>query len=331
MRILVYLEKSDVRGGIEIFAERHVAQLRAEGHDVAVANVLSHKERREHKESLCDLCALCGSKELSGDVFDEIIVHKCADVATLERFPPEKTTLYVHDHEPICPRSYAYTPLKHNCTRPSGVWPCLFCAPACRAWKAALGRVFSQRRRIKAMARMKRIVVISEFMKGRLVVNGIPAEIISVEPPVISPAENAEGAERKESVDLLYVGQLIRGKGVQLLLAAMAQLKAPRTLDVVGTGNMEGELKALAARLGLADRVRWRGFQENPQAWMLAAKCVVVPSFWQEPYGLVAAEAVALGRPVVAFAIGGLPEACGGKATLVPPGDVAALAAALEE
>jgi glycosyltransferase involved in cell wall biosynthesis len=57
---------------------------------------------------------------------------------------------------------------------------------------------------------------------------------------------------------------------------------------------------------------------------------VVVPSFWQEPYGLVAAEAVALGRKVVAFAVGGLPEACGGKATLVPSGDVAALAQALE-
>ena len=336
MRILVYLEKSDVRGGIEIFAERHVAQLRAEGYDVAVANVLSHKERREHKEFLCDLCALCGSKELSVDSFDEVIIHKCADVATLERFPPEKTTLYVHDHEPICPRSYAYTPLKHNCTRASGVWPCLFCAPACRAWKAALGRVFSQRRRIKAMARMKRIVVISEFMKGRLVVNGIPAEIISVEPPKIEDTHNSQLTTHNSqlttlSIDLLYVGQMIRGKGVQLLLAAMAQLKTPRTLDVVGTGNMEGELKALAARLGLADRVRWRGFQEDPQAWMRAAKCVVVPSFWQEPYGLVAAEAVALGRPVVAFAIGGLPEACGGKATLVPPGDVAALAQALEE
>ena len=99
---------------------------------------------------------------------------------------------------------------------------------------------------------------------------------------------------------------------------------------IVGTGNMEGELKALAAKLGIADRIRFNGFQQNPQDWMRAAKCVVVPSFWQEPYGLVAAEAVALGRPVVAFEIGGLPEACHGKATLVPPGDVKALAAALD-
>ena len=107
-------------------------------------------------------------------------------------------------------------------------------------------------------------------------------------------------------------------------------MKTPRTLDIVGTGNMEAELKARAAELGLADRVRFRGFQSKPQDWMRVAACVVVPSFWQEPYGLVAAEAVALGRPVVAFAIGGLPEACQGRATLVPPGDVAALAAALE-
>ena len=133
-----------------------------------------------------------------------------------------------------------------------------------------------------------------------------------------------------EKIDLLYVGQLIRGKGVQLLLEAMARMKAKRSLDIVGTGNMEGELKSIAARLGLADRVRFNGFQKNPQDWMRRAACVVVPSFWQEPYGLVAAEAVALGRKVVAFAVGGLPEACQGKATLVPPGDVAALAEALE-
>ena len=306
MRVLVYLEKAEVRGGIEVFAERHVAQLRAAGHEVDIV----------HSPSAIN-------------AYDEIIVHKCSDVATLEDFPPEKTTYYVHDHEPICPRTYAYTPLRRNCTRASGVWPCLFCAPLCRSWKAALARVFAQGRRKRAMARFKRIVVISAFMKGRLVANGLPAERIVVEPPQIIPPPPTPNFQIP--VDLLFAGQLIRGKGVQLLLEAMARMRMPRTLDVVGTGNMEAELKAQAERLGLVERVRWHGYQPNPQDWMRAAKCVVVPSFWQEPYGLVAAEAVALGRSVVAFDIGGLPEACQGKATLVPPGDVDALARALDE
>ena len=139
MKILVYLEKSDVRGGIEVFAERHVARLRAEGHEVDVASDSPREFGR----------------------YDEIVVHKCSDVATLEKFPPEKTVYYVHDHEPICPRSYAYTPLKRNCTRPGGVWPCIFCAPLCRNWKPALNRVLSQERRKRAMARFRRLVVIS--------------------------------------------------------------------------------------------------------------------------------------------------------------------------
>ena len=326
MKILVYIERASVRGGIEIFAERHVARLRAEGHEVDVASDV-------HQEM---------------GLYDEIIVHKCSDVATLERFPPEKTVYYIHDHEPICPRTYAYTPLLHNCSRAGGVWPCLFCAPLCRNWKPALKRVLSQARRKRAMARFKKLVVISDFMKGRLVANGIPPEKIEVKPPVIRTDATAQAPQvpaahvphdsrdphspisSGHSVDLLFAGQLIRGKGVQLLLAAMARMKTPRTLDIVGTGNMEPKLKALAEELGIADRVRFNGFQTNPQEWMRAARCVVVPSLWQEPFGLVAAEAVALGRPVVAFAVGGLPEACGGKATLVPPGDVAALAKALE-
>ena len=345
MKILVYIEKAAVRGGIEIFAERHVARLRAEGHEVFVKEEGRRKEeeRRGKKEEGR------GKREEGrniGDGFDEIIVHKCSDVATLEMFPPEKTIYYIHDHEPICPRTYAYTPLKHNCSRAGGVWPCIFCAPLCRNWKPALGRVFAQRRRITAMAKFKKLVVISEFMKSRLVANDLPAAKIEVEPPVIRDGATS-GTGRTSgtgeacallpsslfhlpSIDLLYAGQLIRGKGVQLLLQAMARMKIRRTLDIFGTGNMEGELKELAAKLGIADRVRFNGFQQNPQDWMRAAKCVVVPSFWQEPYGLVAAEAVALGRPVVAFAIGGLPEACHGKATLVPPGDVAALAEALD-
>ena len=131
MRILVFLEEAKVRGGIEIFAERHVAQLKTEGHDV--------------------LCT--GSLEgIDFQDFDQIIVHKCGDLRTLARFPGEKTTCYIHDHEPICPRGYAYTPLKRNCSRAGGLWPCILCAPLCKDWKRGLARVLSQNARKRILA-----------------------------------------------------------------------------------------------------------------------------------------------------------------------------------
>ena len=313
-RIAVYVEQASVRGGIEIFADRQVAELRDLGRDVEVLKSIPEGEHPFAE-------------------YGEVIVHKVSSVETLERFPAEKTVLYVHDHECICPRGYAYTPLGRNCRRPGGVWPCIMCAPLCRSWKAALGRVFSQRRRIAAMSRFRRIVVISEFMKGRLAANGIPERIIEVRPPKIDMARLMAPSDKRdipERVDALFVGQLIRGKGVHLLLKAMALSKGSWTLDVVGAGNMEGELKELSQKLGLADRVRWRGFRQRPQDWMSVAACVVVPSFWQEPFGLVAAEAVALGRNVVAFDVGGLKEASKGLAKLVAPGDVPGLAAAID-
>lgn len=311
MNILVYLEAASVRGGIEIFAERHVAQLREAGHAVAIAS---------------DLHGIDFNR------YDAIVVHKCDDVATLEKFPPEKTTFFVHDHEPICPRGYAYTPLGRNCTRPGGLWPCILCAPLCRSWKRAVRRVVDQSRRRRAMARFAKTVVISNFMKSRLVANGLdPAriEVRNVEIPDQPTLDDGEGPSG--TIDLLYLGQLIRGKGVHLLLKAMAKMERRRTLDIVGTGNMEAKLKTLAHKLGLDGRVFFRGFRHNPQEWMAKAECVVVPSFWQEPYGLVAAEAASLGRKVVAFAVGGLPEACAGRATLVEAGNIDALAAALDK
>ena len=311
MRYLFHLEESvdGARGGIEVFAERHAARLRAAGHEVESA-------------SRPDPAAFARA--------DRIVVHKCARVGDLAAFPPGKTECWIHDHEPICPRTYAYTLCRKNCARRGGVWPCLFCAPACRDWRGALRRVFAQRRRVELMARFDRLVVLSEFMKGRLVANGLPEGKISLEPPDPAEFPRPSGAALPGPVDMLYAGQLLRGKGVHVLLRAMALMRRARTLDVVGTGNFGPCLRRLAERLGVAGRVRWRGAVPNAADWMAAAACVVVPSVWQEPYGLVAAEAVALGRPVVASGVGGLPEACGGRAVLVPPGDAAALAAALD-
>jgi glycosyltransferase involved in cell wall biosynthesis len=308
VKVVLYLEKAVEHGGRERFAARHAAELRAAGHEVEIL-------------SSPDPAAFAAASA--------IVVHRCMDPAVLELFPPEKTEIWLHDHEAVCPRRHGYPPGRWTCRHAAGWWPCLFCAPLCRDWRGGVARVAGQRRRTECLRRMKRIVVLSRFLASRLAANGIPADRISVEPPEIRLGPPRPLPAGTGPVDLLYVGQLLRGKGVQVLLRALARLPEGRTLDVAGAGNHEGALRRLAARLGVDGRVRWRGVVEDAQSWMRAAACVVVPSVWPEPYGLVAAEAVALGRPVVASDVGGIPEACGGKAVLVPPGDVAALAEAL--
>jgi len=111
---------------------------------------------------------------------------------------------------------------------------------------------------------------------------------------------------------VLYVGRLAREKGVDRLLDAFGQVadRVPRAVLVVaGDGPERAALQARAAALGLSARVQFRGWVD-PQAVdsLIGESTVVVLPSRSEAFGLVALEAAALARPVVAFAVGGLPE-----------------------
>ncbi|HKP56735.1 MAG TPA: glycosyltransferase [Polyangiales bacterium] len=99
---------------------------------------------------------------------------------------------------------------------------------------------------------------------------------------------------------LIAVGRLERQKGYDVLLHALAgssQLQDHRLL-LVGEGSQEAQLRALAAELGIADRVSIAGWQDNPWALMRRARLFVLPSRW-EGFGNVVVEALASGVPVV--------------------------------
>jgi len=123
--------------------------------------------------------------------------------------------------------------------------------------------------------------------------------------------------------------------GQHILLQALAQLPGVRALIVgealFGEQAYAERLYALAQELGVADRVAFLGFRRDVPLLMAACDIVVHTATAPEPFGRMIVEAQLAGRPIVASRDGGVVEliADGQTGVLVPPGDPAALAAAV--
>lgn len=134
-------------------------------------------------------------------------------------------------------------------------------------------------------------------------------------------------------VEGLWVGSVARldpVKRVDVLIQALARLDGVRAF-VVGYGSEEQRLKGMAEELGLGERVRLVGYQQDVWPWLAACDVFALSSDWEGMPNAVL-EAMGAGLPVVATAAGGTPDVVldGVTGLLVPPGDAGALAAALE-
>lgn len=135
---------------------------------------------------------------------------------------------------------------------------------------------------------------------------------------------------------LISVGRLSAEKGQLLLVEAAARLAAKNLafeIVLVGQGEMRAEIEALVVKRGLEKHIRLTGSVSTEQLReeILAARGLVLPSF-AEGLPMVIMEAMALGRPVLATAIAGIPELIqpGKNGWLIPPGSIDALTAAVE-
>jgi glycogen synthase len=179
------------------------------------------------------------------------------------------------------------------------------------------------------------VIVLTQRLADLLVAGGLDPNRVHVIPSGVDLRRFAhrlpDPAPDLPRPRVLFVGRLAAQKGVATLLDAVPLLRGEATVVVVGDGPRRRALERQAGRLG-PDRVSFRGFVVHTEvpAWLAAADVLVLPSIYEE-LGSVLLEAMAAGLPVVASAVGGIPDALGDAGRLVPPRDPAALAAAVNE
>ncbi len=184
----------------------------------------------------------------------------------------------------------------------------------------------------------------SEFMRRRILSLGAPANRI-VKLPMGVDISRYQFVERRKAKDdelrLLTIARLVEVKGIEYALRAVAIVKKkyPRLIyQIAGDGPLRNELEALAKELGLDQAVEFIGAvtQEDALSLYETAHCFILPSIVtesgeEESQSVVLAEAQASGLPVIATAIGGIPESIrdGESGLLVPSRNPEALAYAI--
>jgi glycosyltransferase involved in cell wall biosynthesis len=327
-------------GGVAAHVKESAAALARHGLEVHVlAGRAAVDERAEgvtlhHRPELLDTRAPLAERlgELWADTPDVVHIHQLDDHAIVEGLR-ERAPMVISAHGfPGCTSGVYYFSPGQECTRghgPGCVPNLLLRGCAHTRYPRTLPAKYRGVTRGLAMLRDADVVVsYSSAVDRHLATNGLLSRAVVPYFPTMTPREGSGHEERRRVV---FAGRLVQSKGVDVLIRATAAVDAE--LVICGDGRREPKLRALARRLGIEERVSFRGWMDADAlaAELAQASVVAVPSIWPEPFGIVGIEAFAAGRPAVGSATGGIPDwlkdgVCGAT---VPPGDVGALAGAL--
>ena len=338
MRILHVHDQAFFQGGVEQILFDTAAGLAANGHPQALlfdgeSTDAGFSTPFENIDN--DLSIIHSFKP------EVALLHKVADTGRIEELAKALPTAHmVHDHDMVCPRKHKYFPLSLAvCNKPAGLSCylnlCCVQKPASdSSLPIRIQGTANVKRQLHAAQNVQRFIVGSRYMKSELETNGIASDKIEIVHPVPAALQTPRVLPMSNSREVLFVGQVIRGKGVDLILKALSSLKGEWQATIVGEGNHLDACKQLAKQLGIANRVRFPGWVPHEQLddYYRSARLLVVPSRWPEPFGMVGIEAMARGRPVVAFANGGIPDWLDHDNTgfLIPAADVTGMASAIQ-
>jgi glycosyltransferase involved in cell wall biosynthesis len=232
--------------------------------------------------------------QLTPSIFDACLDEGVPSAMTLHNYRLGcANALLFRDGHPCeeCLGGSAFNAVRHGCYRGS------------RAGSAVVAASIAYHRRAGTWQhKVSRFIALTGFARDKLVSAGLPADKVRIKPnfvpdplgpdPLPPPGDHA-----------LFVGRLSVEKGVNTLLEAWREIDMP--LRILGDGPLREELeRAAPANVSfLGHRDRAEVFRE-----IAGAAFLVVPSIWYEGFPMTVVEAMALGKPILASAIGGLQE-----------------------
>jgi len=216
------------------------------------------------------------------------------------------------------------------CRRPMGL-SCLAthrtenCMAGLSWWKR-VGRVALRLRDRLLLRCLRNFVANSRYIAH---VHARPARVLY---PPLSTTSHQKPAPERVLTRVIFCGRLEPVKGPADALHILRLLPKPYSLEILGDGPLREPLARLAEQLGLRGRVKFWGWVDGAtrDRVMASAGVLLLPSLWDEAFGMAGVEAMSLGTPVVAYDVGGISEwGQGNGAVLVRCGDVSGAAAAV--
>ena len=281
---------------------------------------------------------------------DVVHVHLCSDLPLLRELCALGVPVLrsFHDYTSMCLRRGRRRFPGDRCQRALGrsclLFGCGVGAPAPGSRLPGLKSLSAKLAERDAYRRFDVAIVGSHHMRRVLLVNGFAPDRIRLVPYFSRFDAQARGdvalAPKPAGVpgvdrplELLFAGQAVAGKGLRVLVRALAAVDGDWRLTTVSAGPDLAAAQALARRLRIDDRIAFKGWVPQPALADLyrSADLLVIPSVWDDPGPLVGLEAMAMGTPVLGFPVGGIPDYAqdGRTGFLAESVSVAALAAAL--
>lgn len=265
---------------------------------------------------------------------DVIHVHLCSSVAVIDKLLDSGVPLVrsFHDYTSLCLRRGRRRWSGDRCQRALGwscaVWGCLVSPPRARGRFPQLGDLPSKIMERDRYRSFSACIVSSAHMAQTLHRNGFVQSRSHIVPhfsrfeadaTALVPTEKRPGIPgRDRPLELLFSGQAVTGKGLEVLIEALAGPKAGSEatltgdwrLTVLAEGPRLAPARAAAERAGLDGRIRFMGWtsQSAMRDHYRTADLLVIPSIWDDPVPLVGLEAMSFGTPLIGFAVGGIPD-----------------------